>query len=239
MGFLQGLKRHAPTLHSALRTAFTSRLELFPFRVIYANKDLHRGLKKILDFRDGVFFEVGAYDGIYQSNTAYLEKYLGWKGILVEAVPNLFLETLKNRPKAKCYHAALVPADFDGDYIEVHYARQMSLTRLSDNAVSEHVDASKPWLGQEGSAVGQVFFAPVCTAQEVIDRSGFNRIDFFSLDVEGAELSVLKGIDFARTKPRYFLIEAWEIEAIEAFLVPLGYKKLGKLGIRDYLFEAV
>ena len=38
----------------------------------------------LLSKRDGVFCEVGALDGIVFSNTYYLEKELGWTGILCE-----------------------------------------------------------------------------------------------------------------------------------------------------------
>jgi hypothetical protein len=40
-------------------------------------------------FRRGFFVEVGGNDGISQSNTAYLERYLGWRGLLIEPIPEL------------------------------------------------------------------------------------------------------------------------------------------------------
>ena len=43
-------------------------------------------LEKYLDFRNGFFVEAGAYDGVDQSNTYYLEKEKGWNGILIEPI---------------------------------------------------------------------------------------------------------------------------------------------------------
>ena len=40
--------------------------------------------------RNGFFIEAGAHDGVDISNTLYLEKQLGWTGILVEPNPDTF-----------------------------------------------------------------------------------------------------------------------------------------------------
>ena len=40
--------------------------------------------------RDGFFIEAGAHDGVEASNTLYLEKKMGWRGLLVEPNPDTF-----------------------------------------------------------------------------------------------------------------------------------------------------
>ena len=45
-------------------------------------------LKSILISKVDFFLEVGAYDGLFQSNTLFLEKDLNWKGILIERLTN-------------------------------------------------------------------------------------------------------------------------------------------------------
>lgn len=232
------LRRHAPTLYDALRVVVGRHFEVWPPRVVYAYDNLHTTLKQQFDFDNGVFFEVGANDGVDGSNTAYLERYRGWKGILVEAVPTLYMKCLEARPRARVYHAALVPADFDEKFIEIHYANQMSLTRLSDIAVDKHLEHATPWLKYDNAAaIGQTFLAPTRTAQSVIDDAGLPEIDLFSLDVEGAELSVLKGIDFTRTRPRAFLIESFDVAEIDAFMRSVGYVQVAKVSHRDYLYR--
>lgn len=46
--------------------------------------------------RGGFFLEAGALDGYYQSNTFFLERDLGWTGLLVEPNP-VFFESLLTR----------------------------------------------------------------------------------------------------------------------------------------------
>ena len=59
------------------------------FIILFKNYDasingINKKLDKYLNFRDGFFVELGANDGLSQSNTFYLEKKLGWRGILIE-----------------------------------------------------------------------------------------------------------------------------------------------------------
>jgi len=41
----------------------------------------------------------------------------------------------------------------------------------------------------------------------LLDELNITRIDFWSLDVEGHEIEVLKGVDFKRHRPKYVVIE--------------------------------
>ena len=68
-------------------------------RQSYALHELDRALARILRKRRGVFVEAGANDGIAQSNTYYLERYLGWRGLLIEPIPELFRRCVVNRPR--------------------------------------------------------------------------------------------------------------------------------------------
>src|SRR5438270_7132790 len=44
-------------------------------------------LNAIIDRDDGYFVEAGAHDGFTQSNTYWLERFRGWRGLLVEPMP--------------------------------------------------------------------------------------------------------------------------------------------------------
>src|SRR6266516_1818539 len=48
---------------------------------------LDRMLERHLPRRPGTFVEAGAYDGVFQSNTYYLERFWGWSGVLIEPLP--------------------------------------------------------------------------------------------------------------------------------------------------------
>ena len=61
-------------------------------------------------------------------------------------------------------------------------------------------------------------------------------IDFLSLDVEGAELDVLRGVDFNRYRFRYIVIESRNFKNTIAFMYERQYKLLKILSVSDLLF---
>src|SRR3954451_1905594 len=67
--------------------------------------------------RGGVFVEAGAYDGFTQSNTYWLERFRGWSGVLVEAIPELAEQAKRNRPRSRVVQCALVSDDFTGETV--------------------------------------------------------------------------------------------------------------------------
>ena len=68
---------------------------------------------------------------------------------------------------------------------------------------------------------------PVSTAplQLIIDKIGIDKVDFLSLDVEGFEYEVLKGVNFNKCRPKYILIEIREIQKKNIFdlMLSLNY----------------
>ena len=72
--------------------------------------------------RNGFFIELGANDGLTQSNTAFFEFRLRmfsqqWKGILSEPSMKGHLQCQKNRPSDICVHCACVSHDFAVDTV--------------------------------------------------------------------------------------------------------------------------
>lgn len=84
----------------------------------------------------------------------------------------------------------------------------------------------------EGSTVSTVYCFPLHTILKAI---GQTTVDFFSLDVEGAEPYVLKGIDFEKVDIKVLSIEANHCghKAISDILVPAGYKMVKKVKLDD------
>jgi hypothetical protein len=52
----------------------------------------------VKDIESGFYLELGAHDGIFQSNTKFLEEEYGWTGLLIEAKTEHFKQLKKNRP---------------------------------------------------------------------------------------------------------------------------------------------
>ena len=62
-------------------------------------------------------------------------------------------------------------------------------------------------------------------------------IDFLSLDVEGAELEVLNGIDFLNYNFKFILIESRDDQEIIKYLKNFDYSFLEKISKRDLFFK--
>ena len=77
---------------------------------------------------------------------------------------------------------------------------------------------------------------------DVLDEASITDVDLMTLDVEGFEASVLRGLDLARHAPRFLLVEmlreSREREEIEAVLGDL-YRYEAQLSGRDHLYRRV
>ena len=168
---------------------------------------LEAKLDRIIGKYDGFFVEAGANDGFTQSNTYWLERFRGWKGVLIEPMPTLAREARVERPGTPVIHCALVPAGFEGDTIEMRFGDLLSTVRGSGSPTGEDEEA---WT-QRGVALGwrdpYVATVPARTLSSVLDEVGAPEIDLLSLDVEGFEPDVLRGLDFGRHAPRWLCVE--------------------------------
>lgn len=169
--------------------------------------------------------EVGALDGIYASNTYYLEKMRGWSGVLIEPVPHFYRECIRRRKKSKVFNCALVPNDYCQPTVQMVFAGCKS-------AISSDLESD----GLEGYE----FEAPARTLSSVLEEAGAPKIDFFSLDVEGYEIQVLNGLDMARFHPCWILVECLTPESKEQmrdFLAAHNYEFIAQVTPRDLLWR--
>ncbi len=54
--------------------------------------------------KNGTIIEMGAFDGIRESNSRFFEVCLGWDTLLIEAMPKTFNRLVKNRPHVSLNH---------------------------------------------------------------------------------------------------------------------------------------
>jgi FkbM family methyltransferase len=99
----------------------------------------------------------------------------------------------------------------------------------------KHAYSGKKFLDSNDSIFK--FAAIASTLNDImIKYNSPNKIDFLSLDVEGAEIEVLNGIDFNNYTFKYILVESRSFDIIDLFLRSKNYKLIEKLGEHDYLF---
>jgi FkbM family methyltransferase len=206
----------------------------------FARYDMDKKLESLLPHRNGFYVELGANDGALASNSYYFELKKGWRGVLIEPAQNLYLNCVKRRSeKNHIFCNACVPFDFKDEFVRMRYSDSMTISDSLDLDLLDKEDFVKS--GAKHLLPGEITFefgAKSATLNSLLIKSGAPRvIDFLSLDVEGAELPVLKGVDFNAFKFKYLLIECRNICELESFLNPFGYYLKEKFSHHDYLFK--
>ena len=172
----------------------------------------------------GFFVEVGANDGVTQSNTLLLDSRFGWSGLLVEPCVQAFnkCKTIRSKnPNNVIIHGALVGSN-DVKTIEGDFT-------ASDNGVDYGSLMNSVGGTRRGQESRPMISVPAFTLSSLHQQYKLPNIDFMSLDVEGYEAEVLKGIDLsADWSPKVFLIELYNHEKQTVFnLLDPHYHNVG------------
>nr|WP_321445676.1 FkbM family methyltransferase [uncultured Cohaesibacter sp.] len=190
---------------------------------------LDRKLAEYLNYDNGFYVELGANDGVTQCNSLHFEIMKNWRGILIEPDPHNFHKCKSARSQSNAvFCAACVPFDFPDKFVEIKYNNLCS--------VAIGLDLDNPNVGNIENDIS--FGAKAVPLNTILNTANApKRIDLLSLDVEGAELYVLKGLDFTAYRFSYMLIECRDIERMENYLSTKGYSQIAKLSYHDYLFK--
>jgi FkbM family methyltransferase len=178
----------------------------------------------------GVYIEAGALDGRRNSVTWVFEA-LGWTGLLVEAIPERAAECQAARPDSVVVHAALGPRSASGTtsfFVPDDAEHQLSAYREHEGMQQEHLRALK-----KARATLRRVEVPFTSLSALLDAAGIKRVDFASIDVEGAELDVLRGFDLDRFRPRVLVVEDLTLgddRAVSAHLAGAGYRHVMWIG---------
>ncbi len=216
---------------------------LFLRRGYFGQGDMDRKLEKYLDYKDGFFVELGAYDGYTGSNTFYLENKKNWRGVLIEPSLNHFLSCCYYRKKNNyLYCNACVSFEYKEKYVDLEYAGAMTVAtnvNLDIKDLKEHLNYAKTNLTYLQELNKPIKFgAEARTLNSILDESNApKKIDFLSLDVEGAEQSVLKGVNLDKYEFKYILSECRDVEDLSKFLSQHEYTLIEKFDRTNFLFS--
>lgn len=185
---------------------------------------------------DKFFVEVGAFDGVHYSNVRRLVERHGWSGISVEPVEQNFAKlssSYQGKP-VTCIRCAV--GDKEGE-AELNVSTYPHLPDWGSDVASLTDEDTERWQKEYG-AVWRKERVKVRTLDSILAERDVAKVDLLSVDAEGHDLDVLKGLDFARWRPTLIVVEYGNSrEDILAFLAAQGYSLL--LDNEQDLFMAV
>ncbi|CAN2170997.1 fkbM_fam, methyltransferase, FkbM family [Candidatus Nanopelagicaceae bacterium] len=195
----------------------------------HINEELKKELGHLISMMPGQFekyyLDVGAHDGRTHSNTYHLDHQLHWSGILVEPILHLTFMSRKTRSNDRnlFINAACVGPDFQSDSIKLLYCDLMTLApEISENSGEEWVTGGSQYLPENQFVVET--YAAARTVKHILENADSpTKIGVFSIDVEGAELEVLKGVDFERYSFGIIILETAIQSAAYEYLIAQGY----------------
>jgi FkbM family methyltransferase len=151
--------------------------------------------------RPGTFVELGAFDGLTLSNTLLLESCYNWTGLLIEASPSNYKKlsspaVARVRRRSSKVHSAICA----GGSGTVNFTKRGGPVSAQRDLMTELQANSWASLIKKGTDHLESTPVPCRPLSSIMDSSGLTKVDFLSLDVEGAEAVVLGTVDPSRFK---------------------------------------
>jgi len=194
--------------------------------------DCERALGRVQRFfrgkRDGIFVEIGGYDGVTGSNCLFFEMMRGWSGLLAEPAPALHAKAELAR-RCPCLRVAIANTEGEAEFLDV----QAGLFQMG-GLVESYDAAQRAAVEADPRHKGTIIKVPTRPLASILDEHGMTEIDYISLDVEGGEMAVLSSFPFER-----FRVIAWTIEnnggsaEIPELMHDRGYRRVEVLGVDD------
>jgi len=193
----------------------------------------------------GMYVEVGAGDGVYQSKTAYLEKALCWTGILVEPTNNEFPRLLVERSRSIAVHGAVCATDGTApdEFLDVTlngvwtgWSGFTTMFSNSHHAAIQSKTAPGNTEGWESHKLSVVCFK----LSTLLARQQVTHVDYMAVSAQGGELQVLQAMDHNSVSVDVLEVDvSSDTAALKSFLESVGYRYHSQHGIRAHIFTKV
>jgi len=173
--------------------------------------------------RQGLYIDIGGNHPFRLSNT-YLLYRMGWKGLVVEPIRKLYVKHRRLRPRDIQINAAV--SDRTGD-LTFYQMIPPVLSTCDPKEVEKMLSSGSALLLHKYSV-------PTTTVAELYRTHLAPRpISLLSIDTEGYDMAVLRGVDWEEMNPEIVICEANDKglrEETYHFLAGHGYKCLKVLG---------
>lgn len=180
----------------------------------------------------GICIDVGANEPIIGNNT-YVFELNGWDVYSIEPNPKC-VESLK-RHRSKVFSFAASNEDKNEVTFTIctlpHDGNQGAISSLvvDQKLLHDH---------KQYNPVLSEITVETKTLNTFIEENGITQIDFISIDTEGTELDVLKGLDLDKHSPKLLVIENnYETPDITEYLQNFGYIKDKRVFVNDFYIK--
>lgn len=149
--------------------------------------------------RNGFFIEAGGHDGESLSNSLFFELERGWSGLLIEPIPYLYKKLASKNRKVFSINACIADKKpFVAKFRAVDFTsgRENEMNKVFLERVNEQTNNKANYI-----------YIPCFSLYTILKAINVLDVDYFSLDVEGGEWSVIKSINFNKIKIKSFTIE--------------------------------
>lgn len=180
--------------------------------------------------RNGFFVDIGAHDGETGSNSLFFEEKLGWNGICVEPIPKIFE---KLRLRRKCFVVNGCAYDHDGT---VQFNCIDGYSEMLSGVNQDYRDEHRNRIAAEMNYFGgtkTLITSESYRLETLFEAYNVKHVDYLSIDTEGTEMNVLRGINFDKVQIDVINAEVnypQDEQLIDRFLKEKGYKFAIKLG---------
>lgn len=145
-------------------------------------------------YKNGIFVDVGAHNGVHINNTLYFEKYNNWTGINIEPIKTVYDQLVANRPSNININCAVSNNDGETDFFwNEGYTEMISgIVDTYDNRHNQRLEYENKHTG----ATTTIIKVSTKRLETIFDEYKISHVNYLSIDVEGAEFEVIKSINF-------------------------------------------
>ena len=167
----------------------------------------------------GFYVDVGAHHPFRYSNTAIFYE-IGWRGINIEPDPSLIknFQIMRNR-------------DINLNFGIANEEKDSNFFIFDDTAFNTFDEEIAKKVNEQSCRMREQRIIPLRKLSTLLEQylPKGQEIDFFSIDVEGLDLEVLKSNDWKKFSPQFILVETHldETDEISKFLKQLNYRFKG------------
>lgn len=182
------------------------------------------------------YIDIGAYHP-YAINNTYLMYTRGCRGLLIEPNVDMTATLKRERPHDTTLAIGIgLSSTTEADYYRMS---EPSWNTFDKDMADHYVKVTKG----EKKLLGVVKI-PLVNVNEVIDKHhGGKTPDYFSVDVEGLELDILKSLDWSKHRPKVICVETLvagtrrqKLETVE-YLTGKGYVVRGSSFVNTILVD--